>query len=401
MKKNVPFLLLTFFIAISSVHAYDDIPYEANDNSYVVIPSKEYSQEEDGGEFKVFEKVDLKEYAAPSCKEVPLSIDRCISAICVDKEQFGKLYRKVKGKTADNNCEYEERTQGLGGIDCTFPAAKLEQLNKAFQVQFFGLAQTSLSDEEKAEFKKIMDTSCKTVKDSTLTSAVKLNSTTDTQTDVAVNDGVAPAPIPVPDVVIKPSASIEVTLSETSPTSANTEENEKTDETVKNEASTSDKKGEKTFKSVMFTPEEIDQINNILNNFGASAQDFVGQATSTSPKEVSRKFFLSSLIYYTNDKWTVWINNKKISNDKNDEGLSVRDITKEYVVIEWSTPNLESIAPDWRSRLTATSRNKFVSPKKDIEVYLPDETSALVSFKLSPNQLFEVSSMRIKEGDLG
>lgn len=401
MKKSILFLLLTLIIAINNVYAYDDIPYEDNDNSYVVIPSKEYSEEDGGGDFKVYEKVDLKEFAAPSCIEVPLSIDRCISAICVEKKQFGKLYRKVKGKTVDNNCEYEERTQGLGGIDCTFPAEKLEQLNKAFQVQFFGLTQTSLTDEEKAEFKKIMDTSCKAVKDSTLTSAVKPNSTANTQTDMAVNDSSIPAPIPMPEVVVKPSENIEVTPSITTPIPSKIEEKEETDEPVKKEISKSNKTDEVIFKSVMFTPEEIDQINNILNNFGASAQDFVGEAASGSRKEVSRKFFLSSLIYYTNDKWTVWINNKKISNDKNDEGLSVRDITKEYVVIEWSTPNLESIAPDWRSRLTATSRNKFVSPKKDIEVYLPDETSALVSFKLSPNQLFEVSNMRIKEGDLG
>ncbi len=399
MKRNVLFLLLSLLSA-SLACAFDDIPYEDNDNSYVVIPNQENT--EPNGEFKVYDKVDVKDFAAPNCKEVPLSIDRCISAICVDKEQFGKTFRKIKGSTADGSCEYEERTPGFGGIDCIFPAAKLGQLNKAFQIQFFGFTQSSLTDEEKTEFKNTMDMHCKPVKDSALTSAVKVTSDVP---QVADAQSVVPVPSPSeqPKVTTVPIPVISEPRVNTTPVASEKvkvagDSNDKTEDAEKEKSGK--ETTEFTLKSVMFTPEEIDQINSILSNFGIS-DDIAGSLVKADAKSTSRKFYLNSLIYYSNDKWAVWINSQKISNDGNEVGLVIREITKEYVVVEWSTPNLETIAPDWRSRLTAVSRNKFVSPKKDIEVYLPDETSALVSFRLSPNQLFEVNNMRIKEGDIG
>ena len=123
--------------------------------------------------------------------------------------------------------------------------------------------------------------------------------------------------------------------------------------------------------------------------------------TPVDPAKESRNFYLDSIIYYASDKWTVWVNGKKISNQTADSVLIVKDIAKDHVVLEWSTPSLDKIAPDWRSRVTSVSSNKYTSTKKDIEIYLPDETSAVVSFRLSPNQTFEVNNMKIKEGDLG
>ncbi len=390
MNKKIALLALIFSTSYS--YAYDDIPYEDNDNSFVVVPSAENSEQAGDKAFKIYEKVDVNEFAAPNCKDVPLSIDRCLPSICVDQEQFGKTYRKIKEKTTEGGCVYEERTQGLGGLNCKFLPENLSKLNKMFQVQYFGNVDVKLSDSEKTEFKNIMDSSCKIIKDNEISSTVSPSSPSQ---DISV----PPIVVPTPE---KETAIVPTTKVDTTPTTSDIKPQDTTQatETKKAEEPKAESDKEFTLKSVMFTPEEIAQINNIINNFGMEGI-VTGEVDPKDTQVSGRRFYLNSLIFYTKDKWTLWINNLKISNDSRDDGLVIREISKEYAIIEWSTPNLETIAPDWRKRLTAISRNKFVSAKKDIEVFLPDETAAVVSFKLSPNQLFEVESMKILEGNKG
>ena len=398
MKKYILSLLCLFLLINLANAANDDIPYEDNDNSYVVIPNYKAVEDDADTEFRVSKKVDLKEFAIAECKDVPIYFDRCIPAMCLDKAPFGKVYRKIKGPSVDGGCDYVERTPGYGGVDCSFPSSKLEKINHAFHTQFFGLnpSDSMLPANELAEFKTDMSTHCKVIKDSSLTSAVTVN--TD-QSNIVDPDFKEATNVTSVRPAAKPNLEIEKT----------SEPIEKKDE-VKKEVvepvaipveSEKEEKKATGITSLMFTPEEIAQINGVLNNFSLGTG--VGRVLDSpvDPTKESRTFYLDSIIYYTSDKWTVWVNGKKISNQSTDGVLVVKDIAKDHVVLEWSTPSLDKIAPDWRSRVTSVSSNKYTSVKKDIEIYLPDETSAVVSFKLSPNQTFEVNNMKIKEGDLG
>ena len=400
MKKYI-LSLLCFLVPISLSHAAnDDIPYEDNDNSYVVIPNYTVTEDDTDTEFKVSKKVDLKEFAVAECKDVPIYFDRCIPAMCLDKAPFGKIYRKIKGPSADGNCDYIERTPGYGGVDCSFPASKLEKINHAFHTQFFGLnpSDSILPANELSEFKDNMSMHCKVIKDSALTSAVTVD--TD-QSNIIDPEFKEATNYTVARPIVDQKKEVEKT-----PESTDAKEEVKKEVIEPVVAQTDVKKEEekKSFgiSSLMFTPEEIAQINSVLNNFNVGGTG-VGRILDTpvDPAKESRNFYLDSIIYYASDKWTVWVNGKKISNQTADSVLIVKYIAKDHVVLEWSTPSLDKIAPDWRSRVTSVSSNKYTSTKKDIEIYLPDETSAVVSFRLSPNQTFEVNNMKIKEGDLG
>jgi hypothetical protein len=403
MKKYI-LALLCFLVPISLANAADnDIPYEDNDNSYVVIPNYSFSEDDADTEFRVSKKVDLKEFAIAECKDVPIYFDRCIPAICLDKKEFGKVYRKIKGPSADGGCDYVERTPGYGGVDCSFPASKLEKINNAFHTQFFGLnpSDSMLSTAELDEFKSDMATHCKIVKDSALTSAVTINTDQSNIIDPEFKEAsnrTSVQPTIEPKVEIK---EVIDNVEKKEDVVQKVSEPKVSEPVVAPVASTKEEEKANTITSLMFTPEEIAQINSVLNNFslGTGVERIID--TPIDPTKESRNFYLDSIIYYNDDKWTVWVNGKKISNQSTDTALVVKDVAKNYVVLEWSTPSLDKIVPDWRSRVTSVSSNKYISAKKDIEIYLPDETSAVVSFRLSPNQTFEVTNMKIKEGDLG
>ncbi len=390
IKFLISFLVI--FVPTVIFAADDDIPYDDNDKSYVVIP-KDDSGNEDNGNIKILEKVDVKELSIPECKSVPIYLNRCIPGICMDKTQFGKVFRKIKGTGKDGVCNYVERTPGYGGVDCSFPQDKLEKINSAFHTYYFGMNpdDSTLSPNDLEDFKTSLSNNCKIVKDSALTSAVSI----DTDQSHII------------DPEFKDAANLFATKESTQEI-AKVSEPEKIVEVVTKEPvvetqTVVEKPAVEStpVQSVMFTPEEIEQINSILNSFNIDSGISKVVSTKEDFKKESRNFYLNSIIYYTDNKWSVWVNGQKISSNLNDKGLIVKEIGENYVVLEWSTPSLEKISPNWKSVMTTSSGNKFYSAKKDIEIYLPDETTAVVSFRLSPNQTFEVSNMKIKEGAAG
>lgn len=152
-------------------------------------------------------------------------------------------------------------------------------------------------------------------------------------------------------------------------------------------------------KSMFFTSEEMASIHKavavyarILSGEGGDALDFLKRLQGgDKPKDMPRyfvypQFFLASLVYHSQDDWSVYINNQKLTNKQPEgsQGIRVKDIDKDKVVIEWMPPDLQKVEDVWN-----------LSPNDKIDV---DLKHGKVTFTLRPNQTFSSYVMRVLEG---
>ena len=108
-------------------------------------------------------------------------------------------------------------------------------------------------------------------------------------------------------------------------------------------------------------------------------------------------FYLKSILYFSPTNWSIWLNDKKIS-DKNSyehDHLDIMKITGDKVILLWQNSNISMIYPKWQNNFIALGDNKFTSHDKNIVV---DGATGNISFILRPNQSFVSKSLEIVEG---
>lgn len=140
-------------------------------------------------------------------------------------------------------------------------------------------------------------------------------------------------------------------------------------------------------------------------------------------------FYLNSILYFSPENWTIWINNQKIKygdtnvrvsyggadQDSNaDKTLSsleslvsnvqymdidIVDINGEEVSVIWKNSQLDKIFPEWRDQLKPVDGNsqQFLSNYRNIVV---DKNSGNISFVLRNNQSMVSRVMKIVEGKI-
>ena len=134
-----------------------------------------------------------------------------------------------------------------------------------------------------------------------------------------------------------------------------------------------------------FTPEG-DEINK------QSAEDAKKQADEikkleSSEENVKSYVFLSSIMFFGEKQWSLWINDKKFvaSSNSNENELYFKNITQDKATIVW--------------RLSI-SKWKILSGKKS-EEYAPkinENNQVEVEFSLKPNQTFILGSNKVVDG---
>ena len=110
-------------------------------------------------------------------------------------------------------------------------------------------------------------------------------------------------------------------------------------------------------------------------------------------------FFLKSILYFAPDNWSLWLNDKKITNkaDKTFENIAVMDISRSQVMLVWKRSQIDIIYPGWKNNFIAMEGNKYDSPEKNIVV---DAATGNISFILKPNQSLVSRSLEIVEGSI-
>ncbi len=157
-------------------------------------------------------------------------------------------------------------------------------------------------------------------------------------------------------------------------------------------------------KSLFFSASEIKTIHNARlsyeNNIKGidkgefSEDDFLKklEKITTTKSDLSSdsftypQFFLSSIAYYANNDWVVWVNNEKFTQDSgvSAEGLSIAKIDNEKVTFEWKPSRMDKIVD--------TNEYSESSPVK------VDMARNKVVFVLKGNQTFSSYAMQVVEG---
>ena len=163
-----------------------------------------------------------------------------------------------------------------------------------------------------------------------------------------------------------------------------------------------------SYKSIMFSTDNIKNINDtfprfyyLLNNRDNKNSEKLSEVEKivAENKEVVKKkinlvnledtniyIYLNSIMYIADNAWSIWINESKITNSNNgDADIVVSEIRPNYVDIIWSF-NLDQ----W----------DIVNPKKLIPESMYEIKNNIVSvfLTLSPNQTFIARENKILEG---
>lgn len=387
MKQNLSRLL--FFILLicaSPAFGVDPIPYNQTDSGNVTIVKE--VENKGNVEYKVIEKVNVNDYIAPLCSDVPLVFSTCIQSTCIEKTPIGTLYKVIKGFDSSNKtCHYQEYTKGFGGLDCHFQNDILKKVETLQAKKSAGIADSTkkLNDEEVSALKRINETSCLALSDSDLQTALPLDKTVTPQQPIQTEQPQTP----------EQQTTTQKEQTEQKPSASDTAKS-----TTGNESLMEDIPPEQAqYKSIMFTDQEIALIGDSLKAFKAGTT-IAGPGGAKAEPQI-RSYHLNTIIYKSKEQWSVWLNNKRITSEEADGPLKIDNVSEYFVTIRWLTNELDQITPDWRRKLILVGNNKYKARPEDgnIQVEVKDQTAAVVSFRLSPNQTFDVNGMKIKEGD--
>lgn len=107
--------------------------------------------------------------------------------------------------------------------------------------------------------------------------------------------------------------------------------------------------------------------------------------------KTSMSFYLNAILYYSSSKWSLWVNNKKITQDENNTDLEIMQINPNYIEFRWVTGYSKFV----------TALQKHYNEKKSSEYIDIDinDGIAIIDFKIKPNQSLTISDkVVIKEG---
>ncbi|KIE05418.1 hypothetical protein NF27_DT01920 [Candidatus Jidaibacter acanthamoeba] len=380
MKINKLVIVLLLLLISATANAVerigDNILSNTPNSGYVSIPHNDSTSKptDTSYPFKVTKKVDIKEYSVQSCKDLPLNFYNCSVSICYEKAPFGKIYRKVAG--IDNGkCKYIERVENFGGINCAFPNDNLVEISNILKKHYISLYDNSvqLNDEETSQLKEIYKAYCEVLPSSSFTKVMTMNN------NLGKNE--------LSEIVefTKLNANQNNTVkSETKPITQNDPEF---------------KEGE--IRSIMFTNSEAKGILAAVESF-INLSKLKNQIAKIGSIEEAKKeltsFYLNSIIYLSNQSWSVWLNNYKVQ-EKSLGGVLVDKVNNDSVEFIWKTANLDVISPEWQLRLIKDGEY-YKSKDNRIKIKNDNAENATIHFILKPNQTFVVDTLSIIEGKI-
>jgi hypothetical protein len=149
--------------------------------------------------------------------------------------------------------------------------------------------------------------------------------------------------------------------------------------------------------SLFYTKEQLNQLDLVKEAVasGVAIDTNFNQEENIQEQQVVKRnainFYLNSIIYYTANNWSIWINGNKINRESNNTDLELLTISEKEVKFKWTTGYDKFV--ETLSRIIDDGEIP-----KDIYVEITDNI-AIVIFSLKPNQSFRLgTSLNIIEG---
>jgi hypothetical protein len=136
--------------------------------------------------------------------------------------------------------------------------------------------------------------------------------------------------------------------------------------------------------------ESDEELDELLRGANQLDKFQTGDGLTEVTTSVFPVFYLSSIMYYSPEQWTIWINNKKITKDTEPSTLEVVSVSKDKIELLWRPSDYGLIQDELASR---DPQNNAI----DENIKL-DMEKQLVSFSLMPNQSFVSETIEIVEG---
>ncbi|MCH2037386.1 MAG: hypothetical protein MK137_02195, partial [Rickettsiales bacterium] len=116
--------------------------------------------------------------------------------------------------------------------------------------------------------------------------------------------------------------------------------------------------------SIMFDPELLQELTDTILNYRRQSIQDPEEAITEETKELIEEviedekifvsFYLGSIMYFSDQNWSIWLNGDRISPLAEVEGVlpvEVDTISDHYVRFVWNDIDIASLAPSWREVL--------------------------------------------------
>jgi hypothetical protein len=121
------------------------------------------------------------------------------------------------------------------------------------------------------------------------------------------------------------------------------------------------------------------------------------EKVAEEPLLEAQNFYLKSILYLSPEHWTIWLNDKKLTNNDEFLGIKIISVTSNSVFFLWNNSKIDRIFPDWKKSFYTLDDAKYASNNKNVVV---NTENSDISFILSPNQSFVPTEMQILEGNV-
>ncbi len=143
-----------------------------------------------------------------------------------------------------------------------------------------------------------------------------------------------------------------------------------------------------------------DKKVNSKNN-SSNSNDVKSILDLATQNNISPSFYLGSIIFHSDNDWTIWINNKKITAEKRSDlkfiipQLECVNVNEDYVTFSWKSRMIDNLSPGWREKLSLVKNtNNYYNENNGITF----KDNEVITFVLYPNQTLSVYDMDILEG---
>ncbi len=162
-------------------------------------------------------------------------------------------------------------------------------------------------------------------------------------------------------------------------------------------------------RSIMFKREDLDRLYSVLEGAGYESLSIEEGGENGVEKVVkfitAPSFYLNSIMYYTPENWTIWINGNRIRKSDPEHGaITIASVNEDSVEVIWKSENLGIIYPNIISDFEQVNGKKYSGASlywkyrsSDGGIFI-NKNMDMVRFRIGIQQSFVSHLMEVVEG---
>lgn len=363
-SKIILFLSLTF--AVQTAYSFDISHYNYYDNDDFYVRSlRDVSTGINRFNFSISKQIEWLDTNIPYCAEIYDNLIDCIPNIC-QTNQDGILYIRQTVGYEGNHCVFHERFVYQGILTCKFKPEENEE-SLLLLNRFQNGIEFQISDEEFDRMKNFYRKNCNTRLEDKYISALMIASDSYDFELLNTNTIFAYEPEISREQVLVPVQHYN--------------EGEVFDQSYWYSHSVSF--FDKTYSVLL-------PIVNAIKDRNAEAVSKIGSGSLNGLRQNLR---ITSLLYISPLKWSVWINGKKFDSDSNTNNVRVKSIDSKMVNFIWEIPQIDNFSYNWRENYRYIGENVFVSKDGKNSVKKLSENEYVIEFQLALGEIFNIDTL--------